>query len=100
MPEPWDARSYAKPLWTGAEDIRGKILFVYIQCGLGDASQFYRYAALAEGRGAHVVLSVNDALLPLLQSATPAVSMIGMEQVPERFDYHIPLMSLPLALGV
>lgn len=100
MPEPWDARDYAQPLWTGAEDIAGKTLFVYIQCGLGDAIQFYRYAPLAQAAGARVILSVNDELLPLLQSAIPAVSMIGLEQVPERFDYHIPLMSLPLALGV
>lgn len=99
MPEPWDARSYAQPLWTGAEDLKDKILFTYVRCGLGDAIQFYRYAALAQARGARVILSVNDPLLPLLKSATPAVELIGSEQAPEAFDYHIPLMSLPLALG-
>ncbi len=99
MPEARDACSSSQPLWTGAEDINGKILFVYVRGGLGDAIQFYRYAPLAQARGARVILSVNDPLLPLLQSATPLVSMIGLEQVPERFDYHIPLMSMPLALG-
>ena len=43
---------------------------------------------------------MNDSLLRLLESATPAVSMIGLEQIPERFDYHIPLMNMPLALGI
>jgi tetratricopeptide (TPR) repeat protein len=94
-----EARSFAQPLWTGAEDVNGKTLFVYIRRGLGDAIQFYRYAALAQAQGARVVLSVNDPLLPLLQSAVPAVPMIGLEQVPESFDYHISLMSMPLALG-
>jgi tetratricopeptide (TPR) repeat protein len=100
LPEPWDARSFSRPLWTGAEEINGKTLFVYIQAGLGDAIQFYRYANLAQAQGARVILSVNDRLLPLLESATPAVSTLGLAQVPERFDYHIPLMSLPLALGI
>jgi tetratricopeptide (TPR) repeat protein len=99
MPDLGEARNFVQPLWTGAEDINGKTLFVYIRRGLGDAIQFYRYAALAQARGARVVLSVNDPLLPLLQSAVPAVPMIGLEQVPERFDYHISLMSMPLALG-
>ena len=99
MPDLGEARSFAQPLWTGAEDINGKTLFVYIRRGLGDAIQFYRYAALAQARGARVILSLNDPLLPLLQSAVPAVHMIGLEQVPESFDYHISLMSMPLALG-
>lgn len=100
LPEPWDARSFPQPLWTGAEEIKGKTLFVYIQAGLGDAIQFYRYATLVQAQGARVILSVNDRLLPLLQSATPAVAMLGLEQVPKCLDYHVPLMSLPLALGI
>lgn len=100
LQEPWDARSFSQPLWTGAEDISGKVLFAYIRAGFGDAIQFYRYAALAQSRGAHVILSVNDSIIPLLQRATPSVSLIGLEQVPQHFDYHIPLMSIPLALGV
>ena len=94
-----DARSFAQPLWTGTQDLNGKTLFAYIRLGLGDVIQFYRYAALAQARGARVIISVNDPLLPLLQSASPAVEVIGLEQIPDQFDYHIPLMSLPLALG-
>lgn len=95
-----DARNFREALWNGSENIEGKTLFTYIRRGLGDAIQFYRYAALAEGRGAHVILAVNAPLLPLLQSATPQLSLIGHDEVPEHFDYHIPLMSMPLALGV
>jgi tetratricopeptide (TPR) repeat protein len=100
MPEPWDARDFTQPLWTGVESIEGKILFTYIQCGLGDAIQFYRYVAKVQAKGARVILSVNDALLPVLQRANPVVSMIGIGQVPKQFDYHIPLMSMPLALQI
>lgn len=100
LPESRDVRSFTQPLWTGVEDIKDKTLFVYVRCGLGDAIQFYRYLAVVQAKGATVILSVNDSLIALLRSAVPAVDMIGLEQVPESFDYHIPLMSIPLALGI
>jgi Tfp pilus assembly protein PilF len=100
MPQPMEARSYLQPLWTGAEDIRGKTLFAYVEQGLGDAIQFYRYVGFALARGAKVVLSVPDRLVALLRSAAPAVELIGWGKVPAAFDFHIPLASIPLAAGM
>jgi tetratricopeptide (TPR) repeat protein len=100
LPEPSEARTYSQPLWTGAEDIAGKTLFLHIEQGLGDTIQFYRYAAAAQARGAKVVLAVQDGIKRLLQRATPSVDLIGYYEKPTAFDYHIPLMSLPLALGM
>ncbi len=96
---PIEARHYAQPLWTGAEDIGGKTLFVYCEQGLGDAIQFYRFVAPALARGARIILSVQDSLLRLLENAVPKVELVGAGKAPAAFDYHIPLMSLPLALG-
>jgi Tfp pilus assembly protein PilF len=100
MPQPMEARSYAEPLWTGAEDIRGRVLFAYVEQGLGDAIQFYRHVSFALERGAKVVLSVPDRLIVLLKGAVPAIELIGEGQVPARFDFHIPLASIPLAVGM
>jgi hypothetical protein len=100
MPRPMEARTYPQPLWTGAEDIRGKILFAYVEQGLGDTIQFYRYIRFALERGARVILSVPDQLTALLKSAEPAVALIGSGQVPEQFDFHSPLASIPLAVGM
>lgn len=97
---PIEARSYPQPLWTGKEAIHGKTLFVYIEQGLGDTIQFYRFVAPLLARGAQVILSVQDALLSLLQDASPKVALVGARAVPAAFDFHIPLMSLPLALGL
>src|ERR1700761_1027180 len=100
MPQPMEAREYDQPLWTGAQDIRGKLLFAYVEQGLGDAIQFYRYLTFALARGAKVVLSVPDRLVALLGSATQAVEVTGRGQVPARFDFHIPLASIPLAVNM
>jgi tetratricopeptide (TPR) repeat protein len=98
--QPIEARNYPQPLWTGIEDIRGKTLFLYIEQGLGDTIQFYRFVAPLLARGARVTLSVQDSLLRLLKDATPKVDLVGSRAVPTTFDYHIPLMSLPLGLGL
>jgi tetratricopeptide (TPR) repeat protein len=97
---PIEARNYPQPLWTGAEDIQGKTLFVYIEQGLGDTIQFYRFIAPLLERGAHVILSVQDPVLRLLENASPKAELVGAKAVPAAFDYHVPLMSVPLALGL
>jgi len=97
---PVDARSYDAPLWTGREAIEGKTVFVYIEQGLGDTIQFYRFVAPLVERGAKVVLSAQGCLGKLLANGEPRVDVIASTQVPGAFDFHIPLASIPLALGV
>jgi tetratricopeptide (TPR) repeat protein len=96
-PEVFAAVAGRAPLWLGEEDISGKTLFVHWEQGLGDTIQFCRYAALAEARGARVIMSVQKPLQTLLRQISPTVQIIGPNEVPADFDYHCPLMSLPLA---
>lgn len=90
-------RVYSQPLWLGQEDIAGKSLFLYWEQGYGDTIQFCRYVQLAKARGAKVILSVQEKLRGLLQQLD--VEIIGPAETPAQFDYHAPLMSLPLAFG-
>jgi tetratricopeptide (TPR) repeat protein len=96
---PLGLRLFTQPVWLGAEDIAGKTLFIYWEQGLGDTIQFCRYAKLAQARGAKVVLSVQQPLVTLLKELNPTIRIIGPDKVPADFDYHCPLLSLPLALG-
>jgi tetratricopeptide (TPR) repeat protein len=97
---PIEARDYHQPLWSGREDITGKTVFLYVEQGLGDTIQFYRFVAPLLARGPRrVILAAQDSLLRLLESATPKVELVDSRTVPD-FDYHIPLMSLPLALDL
>ena len=96
---PLGLRLFTQPVWLGAEDIAGKTLFIYWEQGLGDTIQFCRYAKLAQARGAKVVLSVQRPLVALLKELSPTIRIIGPDEVPADFDYHCPLLSLPLALG-
>lgn len=94
-----EARDYPQPLWTGREDIAGKTLLLYVEQGLGDAIHFWRYAPLIEARGARVLLAADTALHRLLRSGSSTIRLLDLDGALPDFDYHSPLMSLPLALG-
>jgi tetratricopeptide (TPR) repeat protein len=88
----------ADPPWLGREPIAGQTVLVWAEQGLGDTIQFCRYAPFLAERGARVVLQVQPPLVALLK-ALPGVEVIGTDETPPIFDRHIPLLSLPLALG-
>jgi tetratricopeptide (TPR) repeat protein len=92
-------RSFAQPLWLGREDIANKTLFIHWEQGLGDTIQFCRYGKLLKARGARVVMSVQAPLYRLLGQMSADMLVIGPDAVPAAFDYHCPLLSLPLAAG-
>lgn len=91
---------FGRPVWDGQSSLQGKRLLLHWEQGLGDTLQFCRYASLAADQGAQVILSVQDALAPLLTEAfDPRVSVIGANATTAEFELHAPLMSLPLAFG-
>jgi hypothetical protein len=92
-------RALPRPLWLGREDISSATIFIHCEQGLGDTIQFSRYAKLLAQRGANVVMSVQEPLRALLKHMDPAVQIVTGDQVPSLFDYHCPLLSLPLAFG-
>jgi tetratricopeptide (TPR) repeat protein len=100
LEEPFGNRLFSTPLWLGQEDLSDKILFVHWEQGFGDTIQFCRYGKLLKARGAKkAVMSVQEPLYELLRELSPEVEIINHDEVPAAFDWHCPLMSLPLALG-
>jgi hypothetical protein len=92
-------RNFQQPLWLGREPIAGKRLLLHKEGGLGDTLQFCRYAKLAAARGASVILEVQAPLLGLLASLEGVSQLIAAGSALPSFDYHCPLMSLPLAFN-
>jgi len=89
-----------RPQWSGREDISGKTLFIEGEQGLGDMIQFCRFARLCADKGARVILTARESQIRLLQSLDARIEVRPQASWPTAFDYHIPLMSLPLALDV
>ena len=88
--------AFRRPRWTGAQNLRGKTILLHAEQGLGDIIQFSRYVKKLMELGAKVILGIQPQLKSLLASLPWPVQIITPgEKMPE-FDYHCPLLSLPL----
>lgn len=86
--------------WKGMDQgVAGKTVFVYAEQGLGDIMQFSRYLIGLAGLGARLVLAVRDPMARLLRGLPAPVTMIPENTAPKAYDFHAPLLSLPLLFG-
>lgn len=92
-------RSFDVPQWRGRDGLRGKTILLHAEQGLGDTLQFLRYVPLVHALGAKVLVETQPALLPLVSDLPGISAACSLGEVTESFDYHCPLLSLPLAFG-
>lgn len=90
-------REFAPPLWLGAESLHGKTVLLHAEQGFGDTIQMCRYAQLVAARGATVLLEVQAELKPALLGLEGVSQLLAKGEPLPAFDYHCPLLSLPLA---
>jgi FkbM family methyltransferase len=94
--------TFAQPQWRG-EPLRvgGKParILLHAEQGLGDNVQFLRYVPLVQAAGGEVILSL-PASLRRMAALLPGIAALvtSWDELPA-FDFHCPLMSLPLAFG-
>jgi tetratricopeptide (TPR) repeat protein len=88
------------PRWNG-QDVSGKTVLVWTEQGVGDLIQFVRFTKALKERGANVVLLVGEHLCEFAQAFPNVDSVVGtVTETIGHYDFHIPLLSLPLALDV
>lgn len=90
-------RLFQQPLWLGKESLADKTILLHSEQGLGDTLQFCRYAKWVRALGARTLLQVPPPLLPLLAGVEGATQVLSTGEAVNAFDYHCPLLSLPLA---
>ena len=91
-------RDFKQPLWLGDASLQGKTILLHAEQGLGDTIQFCRYCEAVQALGATVLLEVQAPLVGLLASLRGVSRLIRQGDPLPDFDFHCPLMSLPLAL--
>ena len=92
-------RPFAQPQWLGRESLAGRTILLHCEQGLGDTVQFCRYTAGLAREGARVLLEVPPALCGLMASLAGVTEVIARGAALPEFDFHSPLLSLPLACG-
>jgi hypothetical protein len=94
-----EVRSLTGRRWMGDDALTGKRILLYGEGGLGDTLQFCRYGTCCARRGATVILEVPGVLRELLASLEGVSQVISAGGPLPPFDYHCPLLSLPLAFN-
>jgi len=93
--------AYSKPrdrAWHG-EPLQGKVLLLWAEQGFGDTLQFIRFAAALAARGATVIAEVQPELRSLIQGVPGVAHAFAQGQPLPDYDFHCPLMSLPLRVS-
>lgn len=92
-------RSLDAPLWAG-EPLAGRTLLLHTEQGFGDTLMVVRFVHRLIAEGHRVAIQCQPALVRLL-SRIPGVDAVVSSSDPlPRFDLHLPMMSLPGALGI
>lgn len=89
------------PRWDGRPLAPGQQLLLISEQGLGDTLQFIRYAKTLRERGLSVLISAPDTLHRLIQNSDLAAQILSPAEAGHfNNGYWLPLLSLPLLLGV
>ena len=73
----------------------GKTLLVHAEQGYGDSIHFSRYLTRVNALGAKVIVECPKPLMGLLSLVKGVNAVIEVDDKRPRFDFHIPMMSLP-----
>ncbi len=92
------SRSFDTPPWTG-EPLNSKTILIHAEQAFGDTIQFARYLPMVADRGGKVILECPAQLARLLETVEGVCQVVPAGSSLPRFNYHAPLMSLPLIFG-
>ncbi len=84
---------------TGHPDVAGKTILLCSEQGIGNVIQCVRYASIFAARGARVIVQCPWSLKALLERCVGVRLVYGDKETLPKYDWHIPVMSLPLAFG-
>ncbi|GEN13701.1 hypothetical protein NCH01_01320 [Neoasaia chiangmaiensis] len=87
------------PIWSG-EDLSGRRILLHAEQGYGDTLQFVRLASTVAALGAEVTLQVPQPLVRLLSDVVGVTHVVSALTPWMTFDFHCPLASLPLRVGL
>ena len=92
-------RDFDKPLWLGNPSLISKTILLHSEQGLGDSLHFCRYIKKFAEIQCTVLLEVERPLMRIMESLLPAAQIFEKGADLPAFDFHCPLMSLPLAFN-
>jgi tetratricopeptide (TPR) repeat protein len=92
-------RIFPQPLWRG-QPLHGARILLHAEQGLGDSLQFLRFVPMVQAAGGEVVLDIPARLRRIAELLPGLAALVDTGAPLPPFDWHCPLMSLPLAFDI
>ncbi len=94
-------RKFNRPMWDGGL-LNGKTILIHTEQGFGDTVQFIRYLPMLQALGGRVIFECLKSLTSLLKNCAGIDRITEKKssgKLPDNFDVHAPLLSLPGLIG-
>lgn len=101
--EPTIYPKFTKPMWTGKEDLSDSTLLIHYEQGYGDNFLMFGYMPRLVKMAKKVIYFIQNNAYELVKDNEYGVDIFCQKNAdPQKldFDYHIPCMSLPVALDL
>lgn len=101
--EPTVYPKFNKPMWTGKEDLKDSTLLVHYEQGYGDNFLMFGYMPRLVKMAKKVIYFIQNNAYELVKDNEFGVDVFCQKNAdPQKleFDYHIPCMSIPIALNL
>lgn len=101
--EPTIYPKFNKPIWTGKEDLKNATLLVHYEQGYGDNFLMFGYMPRLVKLAKKVIYYIQNNAYELVKNNEFGVEVYCQKLIePQKldFDYHIPCMSIPIALNL
>lgn len=101
--EPTVYPKFNKPMWTGKEDLKNSTLLVHYEQGYGDNFMMFGYMPRLVKLAKKVIYYIQNNAYELVKDNEFGVEVYCQKLIePQKleFDYHIPCMSIPIALDL
>ena len=98
--KPTEYPKIEKPLYSGKQNLSKSTLLIQSEQGLGDVFLFSRF--IKQLKAKKIIFRVPDCVYEITKRSLKDIEVVpySVSLLDLKFDYHLPLMSLPYVLGI
>ena len=91
---------FSKNIWSNQVELKGKVVLVYSDCGLGDTIMFSRYIPSLKKIAKKIIIQTDKELVSILNNSFKDIEVFSKSEKTIQYDIVIPIMNLPYALNL
>lgn len=94
------SKIFKDKIWQPTNDVIGKTILLYSDCGLGDTIMYSRYLPFLKKLAKKVIVQTDKELIEVLKNNFTDCEFISKSEERPEYDYVMPFMDIQLALNM